>query len=128
MSNHASLYCKTLSNVDPAKAINAIHAAYMQLSAMGMRPEVDGTTYDNLPVLISLHAILVEAGHVGFGPNGANPMLVNETSPAARWLDLRKEMLTRINKIDNDTPWSEVEPRWWLGMMEAAKTIREVAN
>jgi len=42
-----------------------------------------------------------------------------------RWLALKAEFLAEVNKIDNDTPWSNSEPGWWLEMMTAAKAVRE---
>ena len=38
--------------------------------------------------------------------------------------DLCEAIVTRIKDIDNETPWSEVEPQWWLDMME----MERIAN
>lgn len=32
--------------------------------------------------------------------------------------------LSMIEAFDKRTPWQDVEPRWWLEMMEKAKVIR----
>lgn len=63
---HTELYCPTLSGLDRIKAIRAIHQAWLQLHAIGVRVEVGGTTYDNAPSLKALEACMAEAGHVGF--------------------------------------------------------------
>lgn len=58
-------------------------------------------------------------------------------TPAQRWCDLVDNgplertnqdsinMLAEIDKIDQDTPWQEVEPNWWLSMMDLRKMLRE---
>lgn len=48
--------------------------------------------------------------------------------PAARWAALKARgnpTLAEIEAIDNATPWKEVEPRWWLAMMDARDRIRK---
>lgn len=65
---HTEIFCRKLDALDHAKAIRAIHQAWLQLSAIGARVEVDGTTYDNNPALASLEACLSDAGHIGFTP------------------------------------------------------------
>jgi hypothetical protein len=72
MTMHTDKYCDNLDNLDRAKAIRAIHEAWLQLSAMGHRPEINGTTYDNVPALHALADCLHEAGHMGF-PNKPEP-------------------------------------------------------
>ncbi len=64
--NHAALYCKTLDALPRDVAINAIHAAYLQLRANGARVEQDGRTLDNAPAIAALGRCLVLAGHIGF--------------------------------------------------------------
>ena len=32
------------------------------------------------------------------------------------FLELCAEIIVRIDKIDDQTPYSEVEPKWWLAM------------
>jgi hypothetical protein len=47
-------------------------------------------------------------------------------TPAAQWAALKaRGNYTRaeIDAIDAATPWSEVEPQWWLAMMAARNTI-----
>lgn len=39
------------------------------------------------------------------------------TVPSARWKAAKVALLREIAAIDDDTPWSEVEPDWWLEMM-----------
>jgi len=63
---HTDEFCKTLDALDRADAIKAIHAAFLQLSAMGVQVEVNGTTYDNEPAISRLKACMVSAGHIGF--------------------------------------------------------------
>lgn len=38
-------------------------------------------------------------------------------SPADQWVALKADILRQIEAIDKATPWSEVEPRWWLEMV-----------
>lgn len=63
---HTELYCLSLDELDPKKAIRSIHAAWLQLHAIGQQVEVGGTTYDNAPALASLAACLAQAGYPGF--------------------------------------------------------------
>ena len=56
-------FCPTLDRLDPVEAIRAIHRAWLQLRAIGLRAEVDGTTYDNALALHDLQACLRVAGH-----------------------------------------------------------------
>lgn len=65
---HTELYCPNLGALDSTKAIRAIHQALLQLSAIGARVEVGGTTYDNAPSIAALEACMVQAGHIGFTP------------------------------------------------------------
>ena len=40
---------------------------------------------------------------------------------------LLEKLLNDIDAIDNDTPWQEVEPKWWLSMMDfQSYAIREL--
>lgn len=41
-------------------------------------------------------------------------------------VDIRA-LLTEIAAIDNDTPWQEAEPRWWLDMMVYQTALATVA-
>ena len=46
-------------------------------------------------------------------------------NPDQQWLELKAEMLKRIDEIDKATPWRGArEPRWWLEMMEIASLLR----
>jgi hypothetical protein len=66
--NSSDRYCETLSDLDQAQAIRAIHQAWIQLNAMSYqgRAEVDGTEYDNRATLQELATCLRAAGHLGF--------------------------------------------------------------
>ena len=66
MTMHTEMYCDSLDNLDRAKAVRAIHEAWLQLSRMGHRPEIDGTTFDNALVLHALATCLHDAGHMNF--------------------------------------------------------------
>lgn len=56
--------------------------------------------------------------------------------PQTRYINLRnqttepltdkqkRELLNKIDAIDDDTPWQEVEPTWWVEMMEFAKQLK----
>lgn len=58
-----------------------------------------------------------------------------ELSPSTRWSQLKAklpeiqnitnidEVLSEIESIDNDTPWSEVEPTWWLDMEDYRRKL-----
>lgn len=44
-----------------------------------------------------------------------------------RWETLKARgyfTVEEINAIDKDTPWSEIEPTWWLEMMGELDTLR----
>lgn len=43
----------------------------------------------------------------------------------AKWEAAKAEFLSQINDINNETPWSNIEPKWWLEMMDAEKAVRE---
>lgn len=66
---HTELYCQTMENLDPAKAIRAIHRAYLQLDAL--TPAAGEAGYDNAPALSALRQCLRDAGHVGFSTQAA---------------------------------------------------------
>lgn len=66
---HTELYCQTLKNLDPAKAIRAIQQAYLQLDALA--PAAGEAGYDNAPALSALRQCLRDAGHVGFSAQTA---------------------------------------------------------
>ncbi len=40
--------------------------------------------------------------------------------------ELCHEMDKRIKEIDKETPWSEVEPKWWLDMIDLQCDIHKV--
>lgn len=66
MSNTANGHCTTLEQLDPAQAINAIHAALMQLNAAESGVE----NLDNKDAIAGLVECLKTAGHIGFESKG----------------------------------------------------------
>lgn len=48
-------------------------------------------------------------------------------TPQSRWRELRAEFLKSIEEINAATPWQEVEPKWWLEMMDVSRSLREQA-
>jgi hypothetical protein len=49
-------------------------------------------------------------------------------TPAERWKELKKLILTEIQSIDSDTPWTETEPKWWLEMSEIERHIMDLPD
>ena len=66
MSSHAHTYCKTLSALPAPDAINAIHAAYLQLLAA--EKGIEGLA--NGPIMRELARLLALSGHIGFDSPG----------------------------------------------------------
>lgn len=64
MSMHTELYCDRLAEIDQAKAIRAIHQAYLQLSAT--KDVALTESYDNNPALAACASVLKDCGHPGF--------------------------------------------------------------
>ncbi len=64
MSNHASLYCKTMRRVCKAELINALHQAAMQLAAIDKHETL--TLVDNRPTQAEIERIMIKAGHLGY--------------------------------------------------------------
>jgi hypothetical protein len=50
--------------------------------------------------------------------------MTNHAEMRARWEAAREKLLAEIASIDKDTDWSEVEPGWWLQMMEVQRAAR----
>lgn len=46
-------------------------------------------------------------------------------APYKQWSDLKAQVLTEIQQIDNNTKWSEVEPEWWLEMMDVQRLLQK---
>jgi len=40
-----------------------------------------------------------------------------------KWLALVTETISKINEIDNATPYQAVEPEWWLEMMKVRRLL-----
>lgn len=61
-------FCDHLEELDRGEAIRAIHAAWLQLQAIGARvySERLGTDVDNTGTIEALRACLQKAGHAGF--------------------------------------------------------------
>lgn len=49
-------------------------------------------------------------------------------TPQQKWEALRQEIIARVDAIDNETPWAECEPDWWLDMMDVRDVARVVAR
>ena len=51
-------------------------------------------------------------------------------TPEKKFIAELESFIEKLNAIDKETPWKEVEPRWWLGLSElrqkAIDTLREV--
>lgn len=64
------IYCKSLDNLNKKRAIQAIHEAYLQLSAIGETindsKKTDFLIYDNRSAIKRLEECLRDAGHIGF--------------------------------------------------------------
>lgn len=73
MSMHTEKFCSTLDDLSPIQAIQAIHAALIQLEAAGERPfsPLLGTTLDNGPAIRMLRECLKVAGHFGYREGAA---------------------------------------------------------
>lgn len=41
-----------------------------------------------------------------------------------RYQSLLEAFILEVERIDNITPWREVEPNWWLHMMEQERAAR----
>lgn len=46
----------------------------------------------------------------------------------ALWESIKgnRPTLEEIDNIDKMTPWSNIEPKWWLDMMDARKELQKV--
>jgi hypothetical protein len=60
--------CTSLEALDPAKAIRAIHRALLQIEA-GEKLGFD--CLDNADTIDALRACMIDAGHLGYLPEGA---------------------------------------------------------
>lgn len=45
--------------------------------------------------------------------------------PSIRYRDLLDKLISDIDLIDDDTPWQDYEPEWWLQMMVLRKSATE---
>jgi hypothetical protein len=68
MAYHSEIYCSTLGNLDPVKAIRAIHFALLQIEA-GEKIGFDCLDFDGLKA--DLATCMRDAGHVGYTPRPA---------------------------------------------------------
>lgn len=46
----------------------------------------------------------------------------------AKYRELLEKLLLDIDSIDNETPWQEVEPEWWVQMMVLRRSAQERFN
>jgi len=67
---HTELYARDHEKASVA-LVRATHAAWLQLTALGMEIEIDGTVYDNRPAIMACAEALAEAGHPGFKSKNA---------------------------------------------------------
>ena len=44
-------------------------------------------------------------------------------SPENSWLDLCEKVINKIDKIDDETPWQETEPEWWIHMQDVRRAL-----
>ena len=44
-------------------------------------------------------------------------------NPKEEFYKLLEEICDKVDIIDENTPWSEVEPQWWLDMMEIRRKV-----
>ena len=40
-----------------------------------------------------------------------------------KYEELKQQILKSIEEIDKETPWQNIEPEWWLEMMELQKFV-----
>ena len=45
--------------------------------------------------------------------------------PSEKLDDVLIKLIKDIDEIDKETPWSEIEPDWWLDMMELRRFIKD---
>tara|TARA_R110002096_G_scaffold327284_5_gene521273 strand:+ start:55 stop:330 length:276 start_codon:yes stop_codon:yes gene_type:complete len=48
--------------------------------------------------------------------------------PSSRYENLLSKLISDIDSINNDTPWQDYEPEWWLQMMVLRKSAVERKN
>jgi len=46
-------------------------------------------------------------------------------TPRNEFLGLMNHIIERIKVIDDATPWQEIEPEWWIRMMDFKARARE---
>ena len=46
-----------------------------------------------------------------------------ELTPKEKYERLKESIINQIDSIDYETPWSSMEPEWWLEMMELQKYL-----
>ena len=45
-----------------------------------------------------------------------------------KFIDMCKEFIKQIDEIDRDTPWSQIEPQWWLDMMKIRRQVQQAIS
>jgi len=53
---------------------------------------------------------------------------IEGNNPFEKWENLKKYILTQVDIIDREVPWSNTEPEWWLEMQEIDMKIRAITN
>lgn len=46
-----------------------------------------------------------------------------QKAPSQLWEELKEEILSKIEEIDCQTPWQDVEPNWWMDMKKIEREI-----
>ncbi len=49
---------------------------------------------------------------------------VGKSTPSEMFEQLKNAIVQATEMIDSDTPWQEVEPKWWLEMMDLQAKCR----
>lgn len=85
-------------------------------SVTPLKPQMTVTAVEELAAEVAA-SVLTENG------------ILTKNDPAnVRWENLREGFLKNIKAIDNDTPWQETEPKWWLEMREIEQMLLNQCN
>jgi hypothetical protein len=49
-------------------------------------------------------------------------------NPKDEYIKVLKDTLFKLGMIDECTPWQEVEPQWWLDMMQTTRTLQDALD
>lgn len=50
---------------------------------------------------------------------------ITGVSPKEKWENLKKYIITQIERIDEETEWQNTEPEWWLEMQNIERNIKQ---